>query len=110
MDPLNISLSLSVSAAVLAIVTTTISHIFFKKYATGQQLKFLILTFFFFLCAPVCSYLALKNLSIDQLYICTAFVPVFTILSGKIIFKEIINRNHIIGISLTIFGTSLYLL
>jgi len=109
MSLLNISLSVSISAAALAILATTISHIFFKKYATSQKLKFLILTLFFFLCAPVCSYLALKNLSIDQLYICTACIPVFTILSGKFIFNEVINRNHIIGISLTIFGTFIYL-
>ena len=107
--PFDISLQVSVIAAVFTIVFTTIGHIFFKRYAIAKNFILLAITLFLFLCIPVFSYLALQNLSIDQLYICTAFVPVLTVLSGKFFFREHVRQNHAIGIALTMIGTFFYL-
>ncbi len=92
-----------------AILLTAIGHVFYKIYALNGRLQFLILTAITFVLIPCFSFLALRELTIAQVYLCTAMVPILTTIGAKIFIKEKITKHHIIGLSLITIGTILYL-
>jgi len=94
----------------LAVVLTAVGQLLFKKYAITPKIIFLFLTIFTFLITPVVSFFALKQLTIAQVYLCTAFVPVLTTLGAKLFLSEKLTKHHLIGLTLILIGTFLYLL
>jgi len=93
----------------MAISLTAIGHILYKYYAISQKRQFFILTALTFIMVPGFSFLALRDLTIAQVYLCTAMVPIFTTIGAKIFIKEQITRHHLIGLSLITTGTILYI-
>ena len=92
-----------------AITLTATGHIFYKIYALNNRLPFLVLTAITFVLIPCFSFLALRELTIAQVYLCTAMVPILTTIGAKVFIKEKITKHHIIGLTLITIGTILYL-
>lgn len=62
-----------------------------------------------FILIPFWSYLALRNLTIAQVYLSAALVPVLTTFGAVIVIGEKVNKHHFIGLLLISLGTILYL-
>lgn len=92
-----------------AVMLTAIGHLLYRRYAVTKHTSFLILTGAAFILIPVFSYLALRDLTIAQVYLCAAAAPVLTTLGAGVFLKEKINRHHIIGLVLITTGTFMYL-
>jgi len=93
----------------LAVVLTALGHVLYKRYAITGNKSFLILTAMAFVLIPVASYFALKTLTIAQVYLCAAMVPILTTLGAKFYIKESITKHHLIGLTLITSGTIIYL-
>jgi len=94
----------------IAVSLSAAGHIYYKSYALSRRRLFLILTGLTFILVPAFSFLALRNLTIAQVYLCTALIPVLTTIGAKFFIKEIITRSHIIGLILITTGTLLYVI
>jgi len=92
-----------------AVVLTAVGHLFYRRYTVSKNTMLLILTGATFVLIPVFSYLALRDLTIAQVYLCAAAAPVLTTLGAGIFLKEKINRHHVIGLLLITTGTFMYL-
>jgi len=103
-----IPFSVSAIAAVSAILLTGLSHLLYKLYTLNKNLIFLFFTLIFFATTAGCSFLALKNLSIAQFYLLTAFVPILTVIFGWGFLKEKVSRHHLIGLALTLSGAIIF--
>jgi len=93
----------------LAILSTSFGHIFYKIYVISKNKWLLMSTGLTFILIPFWSYLALRDLTIAQVYLSTALVPVITTFSGAFILKEKVNKHNFIGLILIFLGTILYL-
>ena len=93
----------------LAVTCTALGHLLYRFYAVSKRTHFLILTGMAFVLIPVFSYLALRELTIAQVYLCAAAAPVLTTLAAGVFLKEKINRHHVIGLVLITMGTVTYL-
>lgn len=93
----------------LAVGITAASHVTFKLHANRRSIKWLILTGCGFVAVPLFSYLALRDLSIGQVYLCTAIVPVLTTMGAGLFLGEKLSWHHLVGIGLITGGMVLYL-
>jgi len=94
----------------IAVFLSAVGHVLYKYYVMTEKLLFLILTVVIFISIPLFSFLALRDLTIAQVYLCTATVPLMTTLGAKIFIKEIISKHHFIGLVLITSGTITYIL
>lgn len=93
----------------LAVLLTAAGHIFYKQYISTKRFKFLVLTAITFIAIPGVCFLALRELTIAQVYLCTAIVPILTTLGARRYLSEAITKHHVIGLALITSGTVLYL-
>lgn len=96
--------------AFTAVVLTALGHILYKRYSVDGNKLFLVLTGLTFILIPLASFLALRGLTIAQVYLCAAMVPLITTFGAKIYLKEKITRHHLIGLLLITSGTVIYLI
>jgi len=96
--------------AIAGVVLTALGHILYKRYSIGGSKIYLLLTAATFILIPVASFLALRGLTIAQVYLCAAMVPVITTFGARFFIKETITRHHIIGLGLITSGTVIYLI
>lgn len=90
-------------------VFTTLGHAAYKQYAIEKRLQFLLVAIILFVGAPISSYLAIKTgLSVAQVYMSTAFVPVLVLFVGRYWFGESVGLNHGIGVGLVVAGTGMF--
>ncbi|MBA3447601.1 MAG: EamA family transporter [Pseudaminobacter sp.] len=94
--------------ATLAVVLTAVSHITFKLYSSSARRGYLVATMAGFVFVPVFSYLALKTLTVAQMYLCVAFVPAITTTGARFLVGETINWRHAVGLLLICGGVLLY--
>ncbi|MBM3703066.1 MAG: hypothetical protein FJW63_08810 [Actinobacteria bacterium] len=91
-------------ALFLSYMTTAIGQVIYKLFNKTKNNFHLILSIISFGIAPFSSYIALKKLDLNLVYIGAAISQVLVLfLSGKIL-KEKINLDHIISIILILFG------
>jgi len=93
----------------IAISLSAVGHILYKYYAVSGRVPFLFLTAATFVSIPIFSFLALRDLTIAQVYLCTATVPIMTTIGAKVFIKESISKHHFIGLTLITTGTVLYI-
>lgn len=93
---------------IIAVTMTSLGHVLFKSYSNTKRKMLLIMTATVFVLIPVFSFLALQELSIAQVYLCTAAVPVLTTLGAKFILGEHTHKHHYIGLSFITIGTIIY--
>lgn len=92
-----------------AILLGSLGHILLKQHAVTSSYKFLFLSILAFVSVPALSFLALRDLTIAQVYLCTALVPIITTFGAWLVVKEVITKHHLIGLVFITIGTFLYL-
>ncbi len=93
---------------ILAIFCTAVGQFFYKKYSLTNKYYFLVLTIVLFVMTPVFSFLALKKIAIDIVYMFTS-LTILIVLGLSIIFlKEKIELKTYIGILFIIVGVIVY--
>lgn len=93
----------------LAILLTAASHVVFKLYSMTRRLHFAVLTGLGFVCVQVLSFLALRQLTIAQVYLTGALVPVVTTLGARFLIGERVDSRHWIGLGVIVAGVAVYL-
>ncbi len=92
----------------LSVVLTATAHLVFKLYATAGGWSRLAVTIALFLAIPVSTFVALQQLTLAQVYLCTAAVPVISLVAARLVFKESIRRSHLWSTGLIVAGIVLY--
>lgn len=91
-----------------AILTTAIGQFFYKKYAINGNIKFLIITLFLFIITPIFSFLALKKIPIDIVYVSTSLTILVVVALSKFLLNESIEKKTYLGILFIIIGVVIY--
>lgn len=91
-----------------AILLTALGQLFYKLYSIKKSLFLMVLTVVFFLTAPVLSYLSLKGLTIDVVYMMTSLTILLVVVFSKVFLSEKIDSRTYLGIILIIIGVVLY--
>ena len=91
-----------------SVVLTAVAHLVFKLYATGGGWVRLVMTIALFLPIPGSTYLALRHLTLAQVYLCTAAVPVISLVFARVVFNESIRKSHAWSTGLIVAGILLY--
>ena len=82
----------------LTILLATSGQIAYKQYyQSGRQIKYLMATILFFVGTPVCSYLSLRELPLDVVYVSTSVNILLILLASFFYFKEQIPLNRWLG-------------
>jgi len=92
----------------LAILCTSLGQFFYKLFALNKKKSFLLVTLFLFGGVPVFSYMALKGLGIDIVYLSTTVSIVIILILSKCFLGEKIDRQKIMGSFLIIVGITCY--
>lgn len=92
----------------LSVTLTAAAHLVFKLYATGGGSARLATTIVLFLAIPGSTYLALRQLTLAQVYLCTAAVPVISLVVARVVFNESIGKSHAWSTALIVVGIVLY--
>jgi len=103
------SATLASICVALAVLLTAASHVAFKLYSLSRRLHFAILTGLGFVSVQVLAFLALRQLSIAQVYLSTALVPVVTTLGARFLIGEKVDSRHWIGLAIIVAGVAIYL-
>lgn len=92
----------------LSVVLTAAAHLVFKLYATGGGRARLATTIALFLAIPASTFMALQQLTLAQVYLCTAAVPVISLVVARVVFDESIRRSHVWSTGLIVAGIVAY--
>lgn len=92
----------------LAVLLTAVAHSLFKIYATVGGWTNLIMTVGLFLLVPASTYVALRQLTLAQVYLCTAAVPAISLGIAHLVFDERISRSQVGSTVLIMAGIVLY--
>ena len=90
------------------IVTTALGQFLYKLYFVRKDFRILIFSVLTFLAAPVCSYLALHDLTIGTVYMSTALIQIAVLTLSKLFLKEHITRTHILASAMIVSGIVFY--
>jgi len=92
----------------LAVICTSLGQLTFKMFKNSQLKKYLALTIALFLVTPVFSFMALKYISLDVVYMFTSLSIVLILFFSHWILKEKITLAQIFGTVVIIVGIVLY--
>ena len=93
---------------VLAVFFTSFGQLTFKGFADTRKKNYLLLTVALFGIVPIFSLFALKRLSIDIVYVSTAFNISLVSLLSYLCLKEVFEKVKVIGILLITTGVGIY--
>lgn len=93
----------------IAVCLGSIGHILLKLNAVTSKRIYMLLAIMFFISVPALSFMALRDLTIAQVYLCTALIPIITTFGAWLVIKEVITKHHLIGLIFITVGTFLYL-
>lgn len=102
------TLPLSILALGLAILATAAGHVLFKWGALHESLLWRVAGVGMWGLAPIFSLLALRQLSVGEVYVATAITPVITTFAGLTLFREHVSRRTATGIAVVVFGVFLF--
>ena len=91
-----------------AILSTALGQFFYKKYSLTNNIVYLLITIFLFVITPVFSFLALKKIPVDVVYMFTSLTIFLVILFSKVFLNEEINKKTYVGVLLIIIGVLVY--
>jgi len=101
-------MSLNYIFLTFAIFTTALGQFFYKKYSLSHSYKFFYLTIILFIVTPVFSYMALKKIPIDIVYMFTSLTILIVLFLSKIFLNEKIASKTYVGVIFIILGVILY--
>lgn len=99
---------LSYTCLFMAIMSTAFGQVFYKKYSLDRRLIYLALTLGFFLINPVFSFLALKNISVDIVYVSTSLTILTVAVLSRIFLGEIMPARTWTAIAIIVAGVFIY--
>jgi multidrug transporter EmrE-like cation transporter len=98
----------SIAALTVSILCTAMGNLFYKYYFKVPRVGFVIAAIFFFVVSPLTTSIALKNLSIDIVYMTASCSIVLVLLGARFVFEERINNTQRIGVVLLLLGVFVY--
>lgn len=92
-----------------AVLVTSCGVVLYKQYAIKKRLLLLVTAIISFILAPVFSFLALKYLSVDTVYMMTSLNGLIVLILSYYVLKEKVVRMQILGAFLVFCGVSIYM-
>ncbi|WP_220465502.1 EamA family transporter [Colwellia sp. BRX10-3] len=92
-----------------AVLATSFGVVLYKQYAIKKRLLLLVTAIISFILAPVFSFLALKYLSVDTVYMMTSLNGLIVLILSYYVLKEKVVRMQILGAFLVFCGVSIYM-
>ena len=92
----------------LAVLCTSLGQLTFKMYKNSKLRKYLILAIVLFVVTPVFSFIALKSIGLDVVYMFTSLSIVLILVFSHWILKEKITFSQVLGAAVLIAGIILY--
>ncbi|WP_413285378.1 EamA family transporter [Vibrio sp. MA40-2] len=93
----------------LAIFSTSIGMIFYKLFFITKKKVYFFVTLVLFLLTPGLSFLSLKGLSVDVVYMATSLNSFIIIIGSYFFLKEKVNVYQYSGCLLIALGVILYM-
>lgn len=91
-----------------ALTATALGQVCFKLFFKNKQYHYLIMAIALFCIAPLCSYVALGELSVGFVYMSTALTIVMVVLLSAFVLGECLTRDHGIAMLMIVAGVVLY--
>lgn len=91
-----------------ALLSTAFGHFFYKKYFFEKKYFFILFSIFLFFLTPIFSFLALKKIALDIVYISTSLTIIITMMLGRFFLDEKLTKNQILSCFVIILGIVVY--
>ena len=91
-----------------ALIATALGQGFFKLFFRSSTWRHLALGLCLFAAAPLCNYVALRQLAIDTVYMSTAITQLLVLGFSTSVLKEKLTRDHGIAMALILSGIIVY--
>jgi len=95
-------------ALLLVLVGTSLGQVLYKLYVQRRTLSLLLFALASFASGPLLAYLALKVLTIGQVYMTTRATHVAVLVLSRLVLKESIGRQQIGAILTIVLGVIVY--
>lgn len=95
---------------VMAIFCASAGQVLYKAFTSNRKYSFLALTIALFLLTPLFSYLALKELTIDIVYVATSMNSIIILLMTSLFLRESVTTKQYLGAIITTVGVAVYAL
>ena len=93
-----------------ALLAGSLGQVVYKRYAHDRRLVWFLSAVVLFGLTPMCSWAALRHLSIDVVYVATSLNAFIILLLSKWLLGEEVNRHQVIGVALVFVGMLIYAL
>ena len=103
-----LSKNISIISLIFCIFFTTFGHYYFKIFFIKKNLNLMLIAIILFIFTPFFTYIALKNLSLSEVYMSLAMVNVLLLIVSKYFLNEEMNSDMYIGSFLIISGVVLF--
>jgi multidrug transporter EmrE-like cation transporter len=92
----------------LTIICTVAAQVSYKLYFRRLDRRLLAWTMLFFVAVPLCSYMALRVIPLDDVYVSTALTIAMATVGSLWLLGESLERRQWLGIVLLIAGVVVY--
>lgn len=92
----------------MAILSTALGQVFYKKHTLSKSVQYLVLTLGFFLITPVFSFFALQKISVDIVYVSTSLTILTVAVFSRFLLGEIIPARSWLAIAIIVTGVVIY--
>lgn len=93
----------------LAVASTACGIVSYKLYCKVETALILFTTIVLMMLAPVFNFLALQQLSVDEVYMATSFNNLIVLSLSYYVLGERVNKRQFIGAALVFTGVIIYL-
>ncbi len=90
------------------IICTALGQVYYKHYFNQRKKYYLVLAIFFFISTPYLNYKALKGLSLDFVYLASAFILIFVQIFSYITLEEKQTKKQFLGTIVIVVGLLIY--
>jgi drug/metabolite transporter (DMT)-like permease len=94
----------------VAVLVSAAGQVQFKIYALNRSKWAFVSTVILFLLAPIFSYLALKGIGVDAVYMATSLNTFIVLLLSKYLLDERVQRGQLVACLVVVAGVVVYLL
>ena len=91
-------------------LATSVGQVMYKAYSSNKKGYMLVITVTMFVATTPFSYMALRELTIDLVYIATSLNSILVLTMSSVFLKEIVSREQYIGALVTTLGVAIYAL
>lgn len=91
-----------------AVLTTALGQFFYKKFALNKKKIYLIISVSLFAMVPLFNFIALKEISIDIVYMSTSLTIILVIFLSKVFLNEKVDIKLYSGVLIILLGIIIY--